>query len=53
MRDNDVEIAYKRTESGNLDSNRVILYFNNKLNQTRRIFVNYEFENQYYDLAVQ
>lgn len=43
VRDSDIEIAYKRTENNNLDSNRIILYFNNKLTQPRRIMVNYEY----------
>lgn len=52
VREQDFEIAYKRTEANNQASNRVILYFNNKTNQPHRINVKYEWEPNYYDLMV-
>lgn len=45
VRDQDLEIAYKRSEGSNLTANRVILYFNNKVNKPRVIRVYYQFEN--------
>lgn len=52
VREQDFEIAYKRTEANNQASNRIILYFNNKTNQPHRISVKYEWEPNYYDLMV-
>lgn len=45
VRDQDLEIAYKRSEGSNLAANRIILYFNNKINKPRIVKVYYQFES--------
>jgi glutamine synthetase len=44
MKEQEFEIGYKRTESNNLNSNRVILYFNNKSNRSKIFNVSYSAE---------
>jgi hypothetical protein len=53
VRENEFEIGYKRTESNNLSTNRIILYFNNKSNKNKLINVYYSAEPDYFDINVQ
>ena len=55
IREDEFEVAYKRSDpksSDNYTKVRIILYFNNKTGNNKKVDVDYDYEKKYYSLEV-
>jgi hypothetical protein len=53
VKEQDLDIAFKKSDfNSSMDKIKIIIYINNKTSVMKRASINYEYQNDYFDIKV-